>query len=223
MAIASAETSDVGESSKDSAIISVERPKYNPDASLPTMETFLPKTSQDNTDISETITSFSGMENFPDLAAKDSNEFSKVQSTKDIQLKVPIQPKEEKEKVEEETYLEKIKIWFDFIKKFTESVFISSTSNLNSVSRDYRFVAKRLAVEKKCLKKIIEIKELEGIKHDLISDQDWKKGTLTKLSKLTEEKLENVSKSGPQDVLPVWNELDGTSIEGYYLMHLIWN
>lgn len=219
MAIASAEISDVGESSKDSAIISVERPKYNPDASLPTIETFIPRTSQDNTEISDTIASFSGTENVPDLAVKDSAENSKVQTTKDIQLKVPVQPKEEKEPVEDETYVEKIKIWFDFIKKFTESVFISSTSNLNSVSRDYRFVAKRLAVEKKCLKKIIEIKELEGIKHDLISDQDWKKSTLTKLSKLTEEKLENVSKSDPQNVLPVWNDLDGTSIEGYVIYY----
>ncbi|OTF73595.1 hypothetical protein BLA29_008365, partial [Euroglyphus maynei] len=128
--LVSAEVTDVGESSHDSPIVSVERIKRDPDSSRPT-----------------TMTSV------PDSQATD----------------------------------------------------LSTMSSL--------ICTKRLAVEKKCLKKIIEIKELEGIQYDFIGDQIWKKNTLAKLSKLTEENLENVAKSDANDVLQVWSDLDVTSTD----------
>lgn len=57
-----------------------------------------------------------------------------------------------------ESILFKIKKWLKIIKYFFISCLISSTVKLNELSRDYRYVSRRLAVEKKALKCIIHLK-----------------------------------------------------------------
>ncbi|KAH7638906.1 piezo-type mechanosensitive ion channel component [Dermatophagoides farinae] len=222
-AIVSAEITDVGESSHDSPIVSVERIKRNPDSSRPTTMTSIPDSQA--TDLSAMSSLTGGSSNITagqivqpiceDQQQQQQQQHQQLQQQQQQQQQQGYEQsnKSQSDDEQEPTFMEKIRSWFDFIKTFTESIFISSTSNLNAVSRDYRFVAKRLAVEKKCLKKIIEINELEGIGHDFIGDQIWKKNTLAKLSKLTEENLENVAKSDAKDVLRVWNELDTTSLD----------
>lgn len=51
-----------------------------------------------------------------------------------------------------ETFVEKVKRWYAFFCEFMNSVLISTTAKLNAVSKDYRFVAKKLSKEKKLLK-----------------------------------------------------------------------
>ncbi|XP_027198178.2 piezo type mechanosensitive ion channel component isoform X2 [Dermatophagoides pteronyssinus] len=203
------EITDIGESSHDSPIISVERIKRNPDSSRPTTMTSVPDSqATDFSAFSSLVCSVPAHIDQPipeDQQQQQHQKTIKQESEKSYSL--------ESDEQQEPTYMEKIRSWFDFFKTFTESIFISSTSNLNAVSRDYRFVAKRLAVEKKCLKKIIEIKELDGIQYDFIGDQIWKKNTLAKLSKLTEKSLEDVAKSDANDVLRVWSDLDATSTD----------
>ncbi|XP_067135532.1 piezo-type mechanosensitive ion channel component 2-like isoform X2 [Centruroides vittatus] len=52
----------------------------------------------------------------------------------------------------EEDFESKLKRWLEFLGAFIESVFISATAKLNSISKDYRFVARQLSFEKKKLK-----------------------------------------------------------------------
>lgn len=192
-------TADIGESSKDSAIVSVERPKLHPDMSRPTTITSLPSTSQE-TDISN-MSSLASQEIVPRKSIKPDEADQSSTSC-------------EEEKEKEETYMEKIKSWLGFIKTFVESIFISATSSLNSLSRDYRFVAKRLSIEKKCLKKVIEIEELKGTTHDFITDQEWRKDVLAKLSKCSEEELEHIAKSDASEALTAWDHVDKVSTDG---------
>lgn len=197
----SAETTDIGESSKDSAIVSVERSKYDPDMSKPTATTSLATTSH-GTDIS----------NLPSLASRGQT-LGKDADSK-LEMIAPDQDLTlETEEVVQETYMQKISSGFAFVRKFFESILISATSSLNSVSRDYRFVAKRLSVEKKCLKRVIEIEELKGNTHDFISDPAWRKSALSKLSRVTEEALENLVKCNPKKAIKQWNQLDTTPVE----------
>lgn len=198
----SAETTDLGESSKDSAIVSVERPKYDPDMSKPTATTSL-ATSQ-GTDIS----------NLPSLGSKGQASGGKEVDSK-LEMIAPDEDLAEYELEEavQETYMQKISSGFAFVRKFFESILISATSSLNSVSRDYRFVAKRLSVEKKCLKRVIEIEESKGNTHDFISDPAWRKSALSKLSRVNEEALENLVKCNPKKAIKQWNQLDTTPIE----------
>lgn len=199
-------TTDIGDSSKDSAIISVERPKYHPDMSKPTTMTSVPSTCQD-TDIS----------NMSSLVSRSSSKrktsFNKDRDSRQMSDEKPLLEMDAEIDEIEKTYMEKITDWLIFFKTFLESIIISATSSLNSVSRDYRFVAKRLSVEKKCLKRIIEIKESDGVEYDFISDQNWRKSTLAKLSGFTEDNLENIAKAESALVLKTWNELDKLPME----------
>ena len=202
--IVSSETTDIGESSKDSAIVSVERPKLHPDMSRATTMTLVPSTSN-STDMSN-VSTLDSQAIVPALSKDDPTK---------ADISVPGHNIIEEKDTSQETYMQKICSWMNFIKKFLQSILISATSSLNSVSRDYRFVAKRLAVEKKCLKKVIEIEEFKGNMHDFISDPNWKKSALSKLSRVTEETLENFVKSDSTNAIKQWNELDATTNEGF--------
>lgn len=204
--LVSSETTDIGESSKDSAIVSVERPKYHPDSSKPTTMTSIASTSQ-GTDISNMSTLSSRAQ----VASPSKDGGDNLEATAPDQNLL----EEQEEDMPQETYMQKICGWLDFIKNFFESILISATSSLNSVSRDYRFVAKRLSIEKKCLKKVIEIEESKGNIQDFISDQNWRKSALSKLSRVTEETLENFVKSSPKNAIKLWNQLDTTPNEGF--------
>jgi hypothetical protein len=81
-----------------------------------------------------------------------------------------------------------MKSWFQILILFIESALISATAKLNSLSRDYRYVARRLSVEKRYLKKLFEIEESNGSKYDFM-DTNWKKKTLAKISQSTVPKL----------------------------------
>ncbi|UXI19495.1 hypothetical protein NH340_JMT05437 [Sarcoptes scabiei] len=201
--LVSAEQTDIGESSKDSPIISVEREKIRADSSLPTSSTFLSASASQTLDKSlkdfeyqydDTLTS--GYMRKPPTEHRDSPAFQDEKTIKPVKS----------------IHVKRIENWCDFIRKFTESIVISLTSTLNAVSRDYRFVAKRLTAEKKCLKKVIEVKESEGINYDFVADPVWKKSTLAKLSNLTEDKLEKVTKSDSNNVMSIWGADETTCI-----------
>lgn len=99
---------------------------------------------------------------------------------------------EEKEAEAEESkgpsIWQKLINWFTIICLFIESCVISATAKLNHVSRDYRYVSRRLAVEKRALKLLFEMEEAEGISYDT----DWKKSTLEKISKASVPQVKRV-------------------------------
>ena len=198
----SAETANLGESSRESAIISAERSKYDPDRSLPTMTTSLQ--SRPST------TNISGVSSLPSTSKLPASEMESKENDEE-------QKKDDKENndsgpdgTEEpnETVLQKAKGWFEFFRSFFESILISLTSTLNSVSRDYRFVAKRLSTEKKCFKKILEIEESRGQDHGFISEK-----TKSKLSHVTEDMLHKLVDAQPDVAMQQWQELETEAAE----------
>ncbi|CAG2122299.1 unnamed protein product, partial [Medioppia subpectinata] len=88
---------------------------------------------------------------------------------------------EEREPKRKESILTRMKSWVRICILFVESALISVTAKLNSLSRDYRYVARRLSVEKRYLKRILEIEESNGSRFDFM-DTNWKKRTLSKIS-----------------------------------------
>lgn len=88
----------------------------------------------------------------------------------------------------EMTIWQKIIHWFTILCLFIESCVISATAKLNHVSRDYRYVSRRLAVEKRALKLLFEMEEAEGVSYDT----DWKKSTLEKISKASVPQMTRV-------------------------------
>lgn len=141
---------------------------------------------------------------------------SKTDLQKEVQEDEPLELSSDEEEalINNETYMEKFKKLSKFLKEFIDSILISATSGLNSVSRDYRFVAKRLSIEKKCLKRIIEIEENKHQTVELLGDSSWRKSTLSKLSKVTEETLDIIFKSKPKKVMREWEKLDNNPDEG---------
>jgi hypothetical protein len=167
-------TTDIGESSKDSAIVSLDRERIDPDASMPTTTTTLPSTSASH--ISSRPSSLP-------VAIKD--------GSKPPDRGSGDEKGEEEEAASEEgvdhrkvSLLSKMKSWLQIVVLFIESALISATAKLNSLSRDYRYVARRLSVEKRYLKKFFEIEETNGSKYDFM-DTNWKKKTLAKISQTT--------------------------------------
>ena len=166
-------TTDIGESSKDSAIISVDREQsepVDPDASMVTIITTVPFT-----EVPSEKPSTSKSEDIAD-------DFSKKKKKSD-------DDHEEADHEEDEEDAPKIKIsfwvrilhWFTIVCWFFESLVISMTAKLNHVSRDYRYVSRRLAVEKRALKLMFEIEESEGVNYGT----EWKRTTLEKISRAT--------------------------------------
>jgi hypothetical protein len=176
--IVSAEiTTDIGESSKDSAIVSLDREHIDPDASAPTTTTTLPSTSASH--ISSRPSSLP-------VAVKDgSKPPDRGSGDEKDEEETPSEEGADHRKV---SLLSKMKSWFQIVVLFIESALISATAKLNSLSRDYRYVARRLSVEKRYLKKLFEIEESNGSKYDFM-DTTWKKKTLAKISQSTVPKL----------------------------------
>lgn len=139
------QTMHVGDSSKDSAIVSIDRSDRKSSVSQ--------RTAQDpKKQLPQPSTSAGGSaDQLGDSLKKDDSD----KKTDDNQ-------NEEANKIADakrsESLLFKIKKWLKIIKYFFISCLISSTVKLNEVSRDYRYVSRRLAVEKKALKCIIHLK-----------------------------------------------------------------
>ena len=144
------QTLHVGDSSKDSAIVSIDRSEHKSSFSQRT-RTNLPSTA----DQPQPSTSTGGTD---PLASSKKEKDGKG----DDGGKPDSDSQKEGEKPAEgkrtESFLFKIKKWLKIIKYFFMSCLISATVKLNEVSRDYRYVSRRLAVEKKALKCIIHLK-----------------------------------------------------------------
>lgn len=154
------------------------------------------------TSLTSQATDISGL---PSLKSKTSGGSKKSEDIVVADTSQEVEVSEEEKP--QETYMEKIKGWLNFIRSFFESILISCISSLNSVSRDYRFVAKRLSVEKKALKRVIEIEESQSEHYDCIADQSWRKSALSKLSSVTEETLEKLVKAPARKAMRKWNKL----------------
>ncbi|RWS08455.1 Piezo-type mechanosensitive ion channel component 2-like protein, partial [Dinothrombium tinctorium] len=180
----SGESTDVGDSSKDSAIVSVDRDVVDSDASAITTYTSVPSSIPEEEFIPSTS------------KASAMDEISEKRLISDASQEVAAD-EETKTKTSEssETILQKLKRWILIAALFLKSCIISATSQLNDVSRDYRYVSRRLAVEKKALKVLFEMEESEGVHYDIA----WKKETLQKISKAS---VPQITKSkGSNDTL----------------------
>lgn len=140
----SGEVDDIEDSSQQSAIVSADR-----DA-IPSSSQKTPHKSPDPL----TITS-SG----PTMSLSLPSSASTSMSSPKEDTVAPLSPQDiksivddDEEDVKEETFVEKVKRWYAFFCEFMSSVLISTTAKLNAVSKDYRFVAKKLSREKKLLK-----------------------------------------------------------------------
>lgn len=150
------QTLHVGDSSKDSAIVSIDRSEHKSSFSQRTRKD-LPST----TDQPQPSTSTGGTDPLASGSKKDGKDEDggKSESGSEKGAEKPADGKRT------ETILFKIKKWLKIIKYFFMSCLISATVKLNEVSRDYRYVSRRLAVEKKALKCIIHLKgTVEGQK-----------------------------------------------------------
>jgi len=178
--LVSGEVTDVGESSEDSAIVSAERERIDPDASAKTTITSLPSTSSSVV----TIKTSRRPSEFPGGDQVDGR-----QGDEEIDGE---EEDEEQGDVEARrmSVLTRVKGWTNILIMFLESCVISATVKLNSLSRDYRYVARRLSVEKRYLKNIFEIegKEGEGKRYEFM-DATWKKATLAKISQVSVPKF----------------------------------
>ncbi|XP_053201557.1 piezo-type mechanosensitive ion channel component-like isoform X3 [Panonychus citri] len=172
---------DVGESSKDSAIISADRePETDHESSATTQYSSLPPTT---------------------IPESPESEGSSTLSIASESKKLPIDDEKSEETESEaasddgqcESIIRKIEWWCKLISLFFKSCVISMTAKLNSVSRDYRFVSRRLAIERKALKRLI-------IDDDYDRDPDLKRETLELISKASYTDLNRISNS-PRPVL----------------------
>ncbi|GIY39704.1 piezo-type mechanosensitive ion channel component, partial [Caerostris extrusa] len=138
----SGEVDDVEDSSQQSAIVSADR-----DAIASTSQ----KTSHKSPD-PLTITSSGPTMS---LSMPSSASSTSASSPKDDTV-AALSPQEvkllEEEEAKEETFVEKLKGWYAFFCEFMNSILISTAAKLNTVSKDYRFVARQLSKEKKLLK-----------------------------------------------------------------------
>lgn len=204
--VVSGERTDLGESSKDSAIVSVDREREitDPDLSLQTAVTSLPTSStKPESSQAQSIT----VVPLPPPPPSDDPDEEKDGAECDDGEK-------EKEDVSEDekemNIWQKLIYWFTIIYLFIESCVISATAKLNHVSRDYRYVSRRLSVEKRALKLLFEMEEAEGGLSALPSsqligclrvcagisyDSEWKKTTLEKISKASVPQMHRVESS----------------------------
>ena len=161
-------------------MVSVDRVReyIDPDLSQQTVITSMPTTSK-----------ASSSKGLPTFKVHEQSDEQNLPS-KDVSLEEPTAVKEEA--VEEEqgsiSFWQKIIHWFTIVCLFIESCVISATAKLNHVSRDYRYVSRRLAVEKRALKLLFEMEEAEGVNYD----SDWKKSTLEKISKASVPQVKRV-------------------------------
>ena len=162
---------EVGDSSKDSAIVSVDRDieEVDPDASQATSVTSVEASSVRPT-TSRRVSSHhpDGCDGIDGIGASKPDEVSEEEEKKDGEMT-------------EGSWWLKIINYFYIMCWFIESCVISATAKLNHVSRDYRYVSRRLAVEKRALKLLFEMEEMKGDNYD----QEWKKSTLEKISRAT--------------------------------------
>jgi len=157
---------DVDESSKDSAIVSVDRVKHTTDSSLTTQYSTLPPT--DNTTESSQALGLS-------REGKKRKSFKRFGKSK---LKGQEDQSETEFDLKNVSIWQKLDWWLKVIAGFCISCIISATAKLNVVSRDYRYVSRRLLVEKKALKDLFQKKS------ESQSNFNWKKQSQEMLAQL---------------------------------------
>lgn len=170
---------DIGESSKDSAIISVDREPeevQDVDASMVTIVTTIPTESTRKASFSRKASGDHGAGGSGDGSGKKTPAGEAIDETGDGDVDAG----QEGEELQISFWL-KILHWLTLLCWFIESCVISATAKLNHVSRDYRYVSRRLAVEKRALKLLFEMEESEGVNYD----SEWKRTTLEKISRAT--------------------------------------
>ncbi|RWS27983.1 piezo-type mechanosensitive ion channel component-like protein, partial [Leptotrombidium deliense] len=155
----SGETSEIGDSSRDSAIVSVDRDVPDSEVSAVTTYTSVPSSPPSHSQFVASTSHASALEESLD------KHFHSDSGTKESAVAA------DSEQKPTETFLEKVKRYFLIAKLFSLSCIISATAKLNDVSRDYRYVSRRLAVEKRALKVLFEMEETEGVQYD----ENWKK------------------------------------------------
>lgn len=164
---------EVGDSSKDSAIVSVDRDieEVDPDASQATSVTSVEASSVRPTTSRRVSSLHPGVQDVSDgpCGSKAADEESDGKKS------------DEDEEMADNSWWLKVINYFYIMCWFIESCVISATAKLNHVSRDYRYVSRRLAVEKRALKLLFEMEEMKGDNYD----QEWKKNTLEKISRAT--------------------------------------
>lgn len=170
----SGEMTDLGESSEDSAIVSVDRIRTDPSASRQTTLTSIPSTSK-SIPMPSTSSKRPSIQTIKDRESDKESRRRRDSTRSD-------KSREEKRKL---SVVSKIRYWGYVFLLFVKSCLISVTAKLNSVSRDYRYVARRLAVEKRALKVLLDIEESDGVRYD----SNWKKLTLAKISQASVPKL----------------------------------
>lgn len=127
----------MGESSRDSAIISVDREiEAEPSSSATTEISYLPSTVDPH--IAE-CTSEEGSSTIPAESKPGSGEASQ-------------RKKSEGQSTSLTTIIQKMVKWSKIAALFFKSCIISATAKLNAVSRDYRYVSRRLKIEIRALK-----------------------------------------------------------------------
>lgn len=184
--IFSGEYTDIGESSKDSAIVSVDRERdfTEQEMSVQTVITSArPSVSKEGEQSpAQGVLAITGPPPpSPPPPAQG------IDGAPDVE---PIDgpPQTCDPEAKEMTIWQKIIHWFTILCLFIESCVISATAKLNHVSRDYRYVSRRLSVEKRALKLLFEMEEADGVSYDT----DWKKNTLEKISKASVPQVKRV-------------------------------
>lgn len=115
---------------------------------------------------------------------------------------------------DQEPETKKLSIWWKILRGiqilglFFKSSIISITAKLNNVSRDYRYVARRLAVEKKALKLLFEIEECDGTEFN----EEWKREFRDKVSQAYVRRQE-VTRDSKRKVIAKLDRPQSESIE----------
>jgi len=168
----------MGESSKDSAIISVDREiSEPPSTSGPTQMSSLPSTSEPRPEIADD-------EGSSTISAGTRGGMSEKESEQ------PVRSKVENEAGFWTSLIQKFIWWSKMFGLFVTSCIISLTAKLNTISRDYRYVSRRLNIEKVALKRYFQ--------NEIITswDKDGEK-TREALERISRSNLDEFTKSGP--------------------------
>ncbi|XP_074605429.1 piezo type mechanosensitive ion channel component isoform X3 [Brevipalpus obovatus] len=170
------ESTEMGESSKDSAIISVDREiSEPPSTSGPTQMSSLPSTSEHPEMAEDEGSSTISAGTRAAMSEKESERLAELKGETDVGFWTSL--------------VQKLIWWSKMFAVFFTSCVISLTAKLNTISRDYRYVSRRLNIEKIALKKYFQDEVITSW------DKDGEK-TREALERISKSNLEEFTKSG---------------------------
>lgn len=170
------ESTDMGESSKDSAIISVDREiSEPPSVSGPTQMSSLPSTSEHPEMAEDEVSSTISAGTRGGMSEKESERLAELKGETEVGFWTSL--------------VQKLIWWSKMFALFFTSCVISLTAKLNTISRDYRYVSRRLNIEKIALKKYFQDEVITSW------DKDGEK-TREALERISKSNLEEFTKSG---------------------------